>query len=276
MIQKWRTPTNPVNQAQITSAVKAGFIIGTPYADRGTLKISQLLQENRPFACLHPTSLINEIPKDNDGTINIDIQRKLAKTTKLVLFSYNLTWIVHLPDDPEVQDTMVFHVQPTPDQGQLTSKTTTTKPGNIANSQEINEEYEHGCSHLEAQSIVKHSICAFLKTIDHHDESDDHRREVFIGLRSGRTTAPPDTESDVAVPTIPPTVSFAPGTAPPATDGHTLRSGRVVTTTLPDPEAKFSAQYIPPDEPMTPAVLTPVPPLTRWVRRPGYHRKKQI
>ena len=34
MIQKWRTPTNPISQTRLTSATGADFIIGVPYADR--------------------------------------------------------------------------------------------------------------------------------------------------------------------------------------------------------------------------------------------------
>ena len=84
IVQKWRIPTNPISQTQTTSATKSDFINSTPHADRGTLKIAQLLKENRAFACLHPTSLINEIPVENTG-INHDVAEKLRKTKKLVL-----------------------------------------------------------------------------------------------------------------------------------------------------------------------------------------------
>ena len=51
IVQKWRTPTNPISQSQMTSDTRSDFIISTPYADRGTLKIAQLLKENKAFAC---------------------------------------------------------------------------------------------------------------------------------------------------------------------------------------------------------------------------------
>ena len=100
IVQQWQTPTNPISQNQITSSKRFDFIVGTLLADRGALKIAQLLQENRAFACLHPASLINEIPVENDG-VNEVIAEKLRKTKKMVLSSFNLTWMVNLPEDPE-------------------------------------------------------------------------------------------------------------------------------------------------------------------------------
>ena len=102
---------NP-HKPQTTSATKSDFIISTPHADRGTLKISQPLKENRAFACLHPTSLINEIPVENTG-INHDIVEKLKKTKKLMLSSFNLTWIINIPEGNHSIDTMVYMIQPT-------------------------------------------------------------------------------------------------------------------------------------------------------------------
>ena len=99
------------------------FIIGTPFADRGTLKIAQLLQESRAFACLHPTSLINEIPVENDG-INEAIAEKLRKTKKIVLSSHSLTWIVNLPEDPEHVQHMIYLTQTNFGQGQLMKRIT--------------------------------------------------------------------------------------------------------------------------------------------------------
>ncbi len=107
IVQRWRTPMNPISQSQLTASAKADFIIGTPYADRGTLKISQLLKEDRDVACLHPTSLINQIPVENSG-INKEVAEKLRKTRKIVLSNYNLTCIINLPDGDDVTENMIF------------------------------------------------------------------------------------------------------------------------------------------------------------------------
>jgi hypothetical protein len=127
IVQKWRNPTNPISPAQITSSTKTDFIIGTPHADRGTLRISQLLKENRSFACLHPTSLINEIPVENTG-INQEVVEKLKLTKKIVLSDYNLTWIINLPngqnDEDEALHDMVYLIQPAFNQEQLLRKST--------------------------------------------------------------------------------------------------------------------------------------------------------
>ena len=92
VVQKWRTPKKPISQTQLTAPGKTDFIIGTPHADRGTLRIGQLLLEDRAFACLHPTSLINEIPFGNGNATDPDfesnkaiIAERLLKTRKIVL-----------------------------------------------------------------------------------------------------------------------------------------------------------------------------------------------
>ena len=187
IVQKWRTPTNPISQTQITSQTKSDFIIATPYADRGTLKISQLLKENRPFACLHPTSLINEIPKDNDGTFDKEITTKLADTTKIVLSDHDLTWIVNLPDDNGVKETMVYFVRPAPTHQELLAKTTSSDPNELTNDTRIWKP-AIGCPRDEAISTIRHSVLTFRKEILAHDETCIQRHEVLIGLRSGTST----------------------------------------------------------------------------------------
>ena len=128
---------------------------------------------------------------------------------------------------------------------------------------ETTDKWDQGCSHAEAQSIVKASVCNFLKTIDHHEESHVEQCNVFIGLRSGRSTG------SNAAPSRP-LQSPAPE---PSSDGtRGLRSGRNIDTSPPDPETEFSAQYVPPDTRMAPAVLTTVPPLRRWVVHQTKHQ----
>ena len=114
-MQKWRIPKNPISQTQLTAPGKTDFIIGAPHADKGTLRIGQLLLEDRAFACLHPTSLINEIPFGNGNAKDPDfesnkaiIAERLLKTRKIVLSSHNLTWIVNLPENESPASDMVY------------------------------------------------------------------------------------------------------------------------------------------------------------------------
>ena len=54
IVQKWRTPTNPISQTLLNSVTKADFIVGIPHADKETLKISQLLKKNWALFRLSP------------------------------------------------------------------------------------------------------------------------------------------------------------------------------------------------------------------------------
>ena len=282
IVQKWRNPTNPISPAQLTSATKSDFIIGTPYADRGTLKISQLLKENRAFACLHPTSLINEIPVENSG-VNAEITEKLRLTQKIVLSDFNLTWIINLPNDKNLED-MVLFIEPTFDQHQLLAKSTKTIPEDLHNAKHV-EQANIGCGSTEAHTVIDAALKSLRSKTKIHHETNLERQQLFaqifcpetssvttaavlIGLRSGNNTGP----SPTVPPILPaPTVTAAheratsnEDTDPQGASARTLRSGAVISTAAPDPYTDTPTAYVAPTN-VAPTVNTIVPPFSAWI-----------
>ena len=278
IVQKWRRPTNPISQTQLTAGTKTDFIFGFPHADRGTHRISQLLQENRAFACLHPTSLINEIPVENTG-INKEVAEKLRRTRKIVLSSYNLTWIINLPGDAADSDSpmehMVYLIHPSFNQSQLLAKSTTTYPEALHNATPISR-VALGCSDKEAATEISASLRQIQCTNDIHPETNLQRHDLFVALRSGRsTTASPDSgpaeaPSAPSPPDVPASVSWQ----DPVDDLHTrtLRSGTATDRTPQDPEAAASAQYVPPANIMPASSTIEIPHLKRWVGKQTKHQ----
>jgi transposase InsO family protein len=266
IIQNWRIPTNPISPAQLTSATKSDFIIGTPYADRGTLKISQLLKEDRAFAVLHPTSLINEIPVENTG-INAEVAEKLKGTKKIVLSDHNLTWIINLPADKleedEVLEHMIYIVEPSYNQAQLLAKTTKTYPEFLRNATRV-ASVDVGCGTKEAHTVIDASLRALRSNNRIFEETNHQRRELLIGLRSGRITQRElqtiaEQSNRGANGPAP-----APAVMPDNRTTHTLRSGRQFHTTPLDTEEAAFTEYIPPRS-LAPVTSTKVPPFTKWV-----------
>ena len=47
------------------------------------------------FACLVPNDLVEYIPRDNQGTINGEISKKVEVEFKITLLSPGMTWIIH-------------------------------------------------------------------------------------------------------------------------------------------------------------------------------------
>jgi hypothetical protein len=266
IVQKWRTPMNPISPSQLNSATKSDFIIGTPYADRGTLKISQLLKEDRAFACLHPTSLINEIPRENTG-INTIIVGKLKKTRKTVLTDYNLTWIINLPhcsdNDNEDLDHMIYMVEPVFEHGRLLRKIVKTYPEILENATHVAKR-DLGCNGQEAHTTIDASLRAPHRATTSLPETNHQRQELLLGLRSGLTTGIPQGPKPEETP--PPQPAPRPTNPPAQTEDrtfHTLRSGRQVVTTSLSPANESFHTYIPPKlfRTQNPTI---VPPLARW------------
>ncbi len=279
IVQRWRNPTNPISQTQVTSQTNSDFIIGTPYADRGTLKISQLLLEDRAFACLHPTSLINEIPMGN-SKFSQEVADKLNRTTKIVLSSYNLTWIINLPNGKDEVENMVYFTETAPTHDDLLRKTTTTNPDNLLNSTRVDDAFM-GTSDLISREIITNSVRQMENLANSYAETPEERHQVWIATRSGLTTNLDTAQSTTPVsPPLETTSRITPDqntmSSPPETssqhisdDNETtaLRSGRILESTVIDPLISTSTQYIPQARPLVAHTPTIVPHFKRWVGR---------
>ena len=76
IVQRWRTPSNPISNTVGSTSGKFDLLISARYADKLPLKVVELIRKDIPFAVLLPLSLMNEI--DRTGKISIDeaVQKK--------------------------------------------------------------------------------------------------------------------------------------------------------------------------------------------------------
>ncbi len=63
IVQRWRTPTNPISNTIGPTNEKLDLLISAPYADKLPLKVAELIRQNIPFAVLVPLPLLNEIDR---------------------------------------------------------------------------------------------------------------------------------------------------------------------------------------------------------------------
>ena len=71
------------------------FGIWAPPADKICRQLRCAFKQDKPFACLVPSDLINRICVAPDGTVDEKIQTSVLKARKITFLSAGLTWIIH-------------------------------------------------------------------------------------------------------------------------------------------------------------------------------------
>ena len=166
---------------------------------------------------------------------------------------------------------MVYMIQPTFNHPQLLAKSTVTHPTLLANATHVSP-LALGCSPEEADTVIRRSINDLRNMMDTKPETVFERREVLIGLRSGKEVSFADEINEESSNPDSHEVTSALTDSPDHPDSRTLRSGRTIDTSLPEPIEAQSTQYVPPEAPIATATPTKVPPLRRWV---GYQTRHQ-
>ena len=67
-----------------------------------------MYRRNANFAAYFPISLLNEIPRGLDGTIDRTVLERLHASTKIVFADHSACWLVHAPDHDRVADQVVL------------------------------------------------------------------------------------------------------------------------------------------------------------------------
>jgi hypothetical protein len=96
--QKWRTPTNPIINARGDAPGKYDFLITAPFIDRINTKVADLIRMKIPFAALVPVSLLNEIDRKPDGTIDSEVQKARAVMQIIITSSIGQAWLINHPE----------------------------------------------------------------------------------------------------------------------------------------------------------------------------------
>ena len=81
--QRWRKPSNQINNTVDSVSDKIDFLISAPYADKLPPKVAELIRKEIPFAVLLPLSLLNEIKKTGKTSINKSVRKKIKKKTAI-------------------------------------------------------------------------------------------------------------------------------------------------------------------------------------------------
>ena len=74
--QRWRKPSNQINNTVDSVSDKIDFLISAPYADKLPPKVAELIRKEIPFAVLLPLSLLNEIKRTGKTSINKSVRKK--------------------------------------------------------------------------------------------------------------------------------------------------------------------------------------------------------
>jgi hypothetical protein len=96
--QKWRTPTTPIINTRGDAPGKYDFLITAPFMDRIATKVADLIRMKMPFAALVPVSLLNEIGRKPDETIDSEVQKARAVMQIIIISSIGQAWLINHPE----------------------------------------------------------------------------------------------------------------------------------------------------------------------------------
>ena len=102
---------------------------------------------------------------------------KLNRTKKIVLSSYNLTWIINLPDGQDEVENMVYFTENAPNQENLLRKTTVTNPDTLLNSTKV-KDVLMGADDLLSREIIAKSVQHIRDLAKTYPETQEERHGI--------------------------------------------------------------------------------------------------
>jgi transposase InsO family protein len=105
IVQKWRKPRNTINTLKMEAPAKYDFLIAAPFGDKITHRVADLIRKDKPFAILMALSLLTEIDRKADGTIDLEVRAKRIKMPTIVMSNVCKVWLINHPtmvaDEPK-------------------------------------------------------------------------------------------------------------------------------------------------------------------------------
>ena len=98
IVQRWRTPTNPISNTIGASLESFDFLIAAPYADKLPLKVAEYIRKDIPFAILIPLPLLNEIDRISKTEIDQEVRKKRLQMKLIVSSSLGQAWLINHPE----------------------------------------------------------------------------------------------------------------------------------------------------------------------------------
>ncbi len=95
IVQRWRTPTNPISNTIGASLESFDFLMAAPYVDKLPLKVAEYIRKDIPFAILIPMLLLNEIDRTSKTAIDPEIRCKRAQMKLIVSSSLGQAWLIN-------------------------------------------------------------------------------------------------------------------------------------------------------------------------------------
>jgi hypothetical protein len=97
IVQRWRTPTNPISNTIGASLENFDFLIAAPYADTLPLKVAEYVRKDTPFAILIPMPLLNEIDRVIKTDVDLDVRKRRLQMKLIVSSSLGQAWLINHP-----------------------------------------------------------------------------------------------------------------------------------------------------------------------------------
>ena len=108
IVQRWRSPKNPVSPVAPASTSIVDFVIAFPL-DKGTITIKDMLLRKQPFAMLIPVSTICKISQcPATRAIIPHVQAMVDACPKIIISAANLAWIMYFGKDEHCVQTQVL------------------------------------------------------------------------------------------------------------------------------------------------------------------------
>jgi hypothetical protein len=97
IVQRWRTPNNPISNTIGSTNKKLDLLISAPYADKLPLKVAELIRQNIPFAVLVPLPLLNEIDRIGKNEVDPTVRERRQKMKLIISSSLGQAWLINHP-----------------------------------------------------------------------------------------------------------------------------------------------------------------------------------
>jgi hypothetical protein len=97
IVQRWRTPTNPISNTVGPTTEKLDLLISAPYADKLPLKVTEYIKQDTLFAILVPLPLPNERDRISKTSIDPAVRDKRQKMKLVLSSSLGQAWLINHP-----------------------------------------------------------------------------------------------------------------------------------------------------------------------------------
>ncbi len=95
--QRWRKPSNQINNTVGSVSGKIDFLLSATHADKLPPKVAELIRKEIPFAVLLPLSLLNEIKRTGKTSTNKSVRKKRLNMKLIIATSLGQGWLFNHP-----------------------------------------------------------------------------------------------------------------------------------------------------------------------------------